>query len=184
MSEHRSLTALARRELEAHLRPGDLAVDATVGNGHDTLTLARATMPGGRVIGLDIQADALSAAQGHLEAAALTASVTLLQQGHEQLREAVPADWARRISAVVFNLGYLPGSDKQVTTRSATTLLALDQAETLLRPGGLLSVVAYRGHPGGLVEANAVAQWMTARAVPDRLTVHESAGPVLYLWRR
>lgn len=53
------------------------------------------------------------------------------------------------IRMVAFNLGYLPGGNKSIITASNTTVLALKAAESVLMPGGLISLVVYIGHPGG-----------------------------------
>ena len=69
-------------------------------------------------------------------------------------------EYAGQVTSIVFNLGYLPGSDKLIRTTPADTVAALNAAKTLLKPKGLLLVTAYRGHEGGLAEAEAVAHWM------------------------
>ncbi len=161
-------TALAHRIVASVLQPGEVAVDATVGNGHDTLFLARQVGPQGHVYGFDVQEEALARTRRRLEEAGLHERVTLLRRGHEYMTESVPATWHGRIGAVLFNLGYLPGgSDRSCITRPETTLPALDAALRLLRPGGVLTVVAYRGHPGGAEEAEAVRQWAETLD-PDR----------------
>jgi len=65
---------------------------------------------------------------------------------------------------VMFNLGYLPGDDHQLTTQSAETLVALEAAVRLIKPGGALSVICYPGHPAGGAEAVAVERWLTTQA--------------------
>jgi hypothetical protein len=151
--------AAAHRCVAAVVRSGDLAVDATAGNGHDTLFLAGLVGPGGRVAAVDAQAEAVTATRQRLAAAALSGRVLLHQGRHEELGDSVPGDWAGAVRGVLFNLGYLPGSDKALVTRPATTRAALAAALALLAPGGRLAVVAYPGHPGGADEAAAVATW-------------------------
>jgi len=178
------LTRLAQQLLAQALGPGDLAVDATAGNGHDTLWLAQRVSPDGQVYAFDIQAQALQATAQRLQAAMLGETVTLCHCGHELLLPQVPAHWQGRVSAITFNLGYLPGSDKQVTTLVGSTRQALGHALRLLKTGGALSVLAYRGHPGGQAEADAVAQWFEEHAGQLDCQVHESPGPVLYYCTR
>lgn len=177
-----SLTQVAQQRVSAVLYDGALAVDATVGNGHDTLFLAQQVGPGGHVWGFDIQRDALDAAAARLREHELAGRVTLLRAGHQSLSAELPASAHGRLAAVMFNLGYLPGGDKGTTTLPDTTLAALAAAARELAPGGLLSVLAYRGHAGGQAEADAVAVWLTGLA-PDRFRVEtiESPGPVLHL---
>ncbi len=90
--------------------------------------------------------------------------MTLLLHDHARIDELLPAGDRGRIAAVMFNLGYLPGSDHQLVTQSSSTLRALTIAWDWLRPGGILSVIAYPGHPGGLEETLAVCDWFDVQA--------------------
>lgn len=158
------LVQQAHAALGEILTAGDLAIDATVGNGHDTLFLARAVGAGGTVYGFDIQEAALDAAYRRLQDEGLAGRVSLYHAGHEAMAVVLPASVVGRVRAVMFNLGYLPGGDKARTTGIHTTLAALEQARSLLAPGGAISVLAYTGHPGGREEAEAVKAWAAALA--------------------
>lgn len=173
------LVTAAHRALAAVLRPGDVAVDATAGNGHDTAFLAQRVGRSGRVLAVDVQAAAITATEDRLQAAGLRERVELRRAGHEDLPVLVPGSWPGRVRAVVLNLGYLPGSERGLVTRPDTTRRALDAALSLLAPGGRLAVVAYPGHAGGEEEAESVAAWaggaapagnrVLARGRPNRL---------------
>lgn len=141
------------------LAPGDVAVDATIGNGHDTLALAQAVGEDGRVHGFDVQAPAFEQTRDRLRAEAVADRVALHEAGHEEMERHVPAAAHGTIGAVAFNLGYLPGSSSALTTTPETTLPALDAALGLLRPGGVITAVLYTGHEGGAAEAEAVQTW-------------------------
>jgi len=143
---------MAHRLLRERLRPGDLAVDATVGNGHDTEFLADCVGPSGRVIGFDVQPEAIEAARRKLDSHPW---VTLHRCGHERLDERV----SEPLHGVTFNLGYLPGGERAVITRPETTLTALTAAVELLADTGLITIVVYTGHDGGDAEAQAVETW-------------------------
>ncbi|KUK32527.1 MAG: Putative rRNA methylase [Thermoanaerobacterales bacterium 50_218] len=138
------------------LQEGDLAVDATAGNGHDTLFLARKVGPRGKVYAFDIQEEAILKTRERLRQAGLEDRVVLLQKGHERLREYVP----ERIKAAMFNLGYLPGGDHKIVTRPSTTLAALEQVLEILEEGGLVSIVVYRGHEGGTEEGKELCSFV------------------------
>jgi hypothetical protein len=153
--------------LEPRLAPGDAVVDATAGNGHDTLFLARRVLPGGRVVAYDMQAMAVASTRRRLEEAEVDLSgVTLITAGHETLNETLPAELRGRLRACMFNLGYLPGGDKQRITQVDTTLSALEQATENLAEDGVLTVVVYPGHDGGREEAASVESWMASLS-PD-----------------
>lgn len=129
------------------LHPGDLAVDATCGNGHDTLALATL---GAEVIGLDIQPEALTQTRLRLG----SRPATLLLHSHAPFP---PLPRAPRL--VVYNLGYLPGGDKSRTTQTETTLASVQEAYSLLAPDGALSITCYPGHPEGAREEAALMAW-------------------------
>jgi predicted methyltransferase len=152
----------SKKLLAQALGPGDAAVDATAGNGNDAVFLAGLVGPGGVVHCFDIQAEALTRTRARLEDAGLLQAARLYATGHEHLGDALPEAQRGRIKAVVFNLGFLPGGDASVVTRPETTLAALDASRELLDPGGVISVVCYTGHPGGLAEAQGVQAWCEA----------------------
>ncbi|WZO98839.1 class I SAM-dependent methyltransferase [Isosphaeraceae bacterium EP7] len=179
------LVNLAAEWAKRVLIEGDLAIDATVGNGHDTARLARLVGPAGRVLGFDIQAEALTRARKKLQAEGLEDRVHLILDSHANLATWVAPGARPRL--VVFNLGYLPGGDDTVTTKAASTLPALKAALDLLLPGGLLIVIVYTTREAGRVEARVVLEW--ARNIPptradvmrvEPLNTRESA-PVLLL---
>jgi ubiquinone/menaquinone biosynthesis C-methylase UbiE len=161
------LVARAQTFISQVLGPGDLALDATLGKGYDTLFLARTVGETGRVYGLDIQAKALETTRERLEHAGLANRVVLARADHGRLAGRLPPVPDEGIQAAMINLGYLPGSDKRVITRPDSTLKALAGLAVRLRPGGRLSVLAYTGHPGGLEEAEAVETWARALAPSD-----------------
>ncbi|MCW9078222.1 MAG: methyltransferase domain-containing protein [Gammaproteobacteria bacterium] len=182
MKPFQSLTALAQQAVREGLGDGALAIDATVGNGHDTLFLAGRVAPQGHVIGFDIQRLALEKTRARLFAAGLEAAATLHFCGHERMLEKIPPDWSGRVSAVMFNLGYLPGGDKTRITQAETTISALDQALALLSIGGLISLLLYRGHAGA--ETDAVLGWLDQLGPRYRIRSQDSPGPLLYLIER
>jgi len=157
------LTEHVHQILGSHLRHGDYAIDATAGNGHDTLFLAQTVGANGSVLAIDLQASAIEATRHKLTTVDTQAQIRLEQADHADLLEAEIERRSELAAAIVFNLGYLPGSDKSVQTRPAHTLRALDASAHLLHSGGRLCVTAYRAHPGGQDEAQAVENWMRAR---------------------
>jgi len=141
------------------LDEGEVAVDATVGNGHDTLALARSVGSGGRVFGFDVQAEAIEQTRARLASAEVDAAVSLVQDGHEEMERCLPEELAGKVGVVTFNLGYLPGSASDLTTTSETTIPALNASLRVLRPGGVVTIVLYTGHEEGTREAEAVDAW-------------------------
>ena len=141
----RSARFLARDVLNRTVAPGDAVVDATMGNGHDTLALCRAVGPSGRVYAFDIQPEAIASARALLRENGLEDRAAFFCDGHQSMKDHVP----EQVRAVVFNLGWLPGGNHAVTTRWETTREAVEQALALLLPLGVLVICAYPGHPEG-----------------------------------
>ena len=164
----RNARHLATQAMQALLRPGDIAVDATLGNGHDALMLAQAVGEGGQVYGFDVQAAAVAAATGRLAEAGLLHRARFLCAGHETMAQHVPAP----VRGIMFNLGWLPGGDKRITTRVETTLTAIRAALALLDVGGLLSVCVYPGHDEGDRERAEVAALLGALPVDAFSALH------------
>ena len=142
--------------LRSFLNKGDLAVDATCGNGHDTLLLVKLVGDSGTVWAFDVQEDAIKSTAKRLSEAGLAGRVKLIHGGHEKMTQHVSAP----VSAVIFNLGYLPGGDRSIITRPETTLAAFEQALELLHPGGIVAVTVYPGHDIG-AESSTVDAWAT-----------------------
>ncbi|MBC7963308.1 MAG: class I SAM-dependent methyltransferase [Steroidobacteraceae bacterium] len=154
----RGPVALSHLLMRSFVRPGDKAVDATCGNGHDTLLLAALTGSQGHVWGFDIQQQAIAETARKLVEAGLGGQVTLLHSGHEELATHL----AGPVRMVLFNLGYLPGGDRTLITRPETTAIALLQSLELLAAGGVVLVTIYPGHDGGDEERQAVDGWAAA----------------------
>lgn len=131
------------------VKKGDRVIDATCGNGFDTLLLAELTGSSGRVWAFDIQQKALDATAARLADAGGFNSVVLVHAGHET----ISAHCSEPVKAVVFNLGYLPYGDRTVVTRPESTLAGFEQSLAILAPGGVVIITLYPGHQGGREES-------------------------------
>lgn len=167
-------TQHAHEVVQSVVRPGETVVDATAGNGHDTLFLAQCVGERGRVVAFDVQEAAIASTRRRLADAGVGERVELWGESHASMARRV----APGVAAVMFNLGYLPGGDHGRITRTEETLPALAAAVSLLRPGGVVTVVCYPGHPGGEEEAAAVRIWAEARGAGILSPAHH-AGPFL-----
>lgn len=150
------LTEYVHLCLEQRLQNGDQVLDATAGNGYDTLKAAQLVSPNGRVVSVDIQADAIRATEQKLTQAKLTDLCEFHLGNHAELLKRLNGSF----DCILFNLGYLPGGNKAIISTPKNTLSALSQSHRLLKENGLLFVMAYRQHKGGQLEADQVEQWM------------------------
>ena len=147
------------------IQPGHSVVDATVGNGHDTLFLAELVGKTGQVIGFDVQIIAIERTRERLIGAGLEERCQLYNQGHETLDAVLASE--HELTAAIFNLGYLPNSDKSIITHAQTTITAIQAIMTRLAKGGRIVLVVYYGHDGGLAEKNQVQQFVATLPQED-----------------
>ncbi len=154
-------TELAHLFWNTYLQIGDTVVDATCGNGNDTLALAKLVIQKGQghIFSFDIQKIAIERSQKLLETS-LTPSqlekTTLIHASHTQFEEYLQGQY---ISLFAYNLGYLPKGDKALHTLSETTLESLNLAFKLLKPGGIISLMCYPGHKEGAIERDLLCEW-------------------------
>lgn len=142
------ITLLVHAYLDMVVGEGDTVVDATAGNGYDTVFLAQKVGPQGMVYAFDIQQNALTRTANLLEEDKLLSRVNLIGESHICISEHINVP----LAAAVYNLGYLPGGDHSIVTEAHTTCESIKQALALLKPGGLITVILYPGHPEGLRE--------------------------------
>jgi cyclopropane fatty-acyl-phospholipid synthase-like methyltransferase len=182
-----SLVNTAHDLIRDILSPGDTAIDATVGNGHDTVFLAEQVGPSGRVYGFDIQQAAIDSTREKFRQSELSDCLTLLLASHADMIEKIPVDLHDRINAIMFNLGYLPGGDKSVITLTDSTLAALTAASRILAVNGIITLLAYPGHQGGDQETDQVKIWCK-QLNPEQFkvstiysTAHKESAPRLFV---
>lgn len=184
------LVEQAHEALRAFLKAGDIVIDATVGNGYDTTFLAQQVGPSGSVYGFDIQPLALEVAGMVLKTRKCDAWCFLKLASHENMLELIPKKHQGKIAAAMFNLGYLPHGDKALVTQPESTARALDACLQLLKNEGVISILSYRGHPGGMDEFKRVQTWIGTHEDEVRILIQqnskhpESVGPFLWLLQK
>ncbi len=183
----RNALALSHEYVRKVVGSGDLVVDATAGNGHDTAFLAELAGPDGLVLAFDVQEDAIRRTRDRLETLCLLDRCRLFAEGHELFGERLDGIApGRPLAAVMFNLGYLPGADHALGTKAPTTIAALQQAMARLRPGGLATVALYYGGDSGFEERDAVLRFVEsidvhAFAVQKTEMVNSRSCPPIFL---
>lgn len=156
----KQILPFARSLLETAVIPGDIAVDATLGNGHDTLFLANLVGENGHVYGFDIQEEAVLNSRNRLAEKNLLNRVTFFNKGHEQISKCIPDEHYGKVSAAIFNLGYLPGGDKSIVTKPETTISAIEQLLYMMKPEAIIVLVIYHGHPEGAIERDRLLEFV------------------------
>ena len=151
------LLDLHKQFILTHLKEGDVCVDFTMGNGHDTEFLSKTVGKDGHVYAFDVQEQAVTSTAANLEKAGCDQNYTLILDSHHNVKKYVEGP----IKAGMFNLGYLPGSDKKITTMRETTMPAIEAAVDLLDHGGILLVAVYPGHAEGDAEGKMVQDYFS-----------------------
>lgn len=147
----RSTTQTALLFISQYLKPGDTAIDATCGNGHDTQALAE--MGAGKIYAFDVQEMAINNTRELLERENIPLdNIHLILDSHANMCNYIND----KVQVIVFNLGYLPTADKSVTTNTASTISAVSEAMKLIKKDGLICISMYSGHPGGQEEKQAL----------------------------
>ena len=145
----------ARRLLAETVLPGEIVVDATAGNGYDSLFLAEHVGEQGHVYAFDIQQAALTSTAKRL--GELTNRVSLILDSHENVDQYV----TKEIGGAMFNLGYLPnGEDLSIVTQPDSTIKAIHKLLNMLKVGGIISIIVYSGHTGGVNERDALLNYV------------------------
>ena len=151
------LLALQKYFILEHLKEGDIAVDFTMGNGHDTEFLSKTVGESGHVYAFDIQEQALSSTSDNLKNAGCPNNYSLILDSHHNVKKYVDVP----IKAGMFNLGYLPGGNKKITTMRETTMPAIEAAISLLDRDGILLIAVYPGHAEGDAEGKMVLDYFS-----------------------
>lgn len=142
--------------MNENVKEGDIVLDCTVGNGNDTLSLARLVGQTGKVYGFDIQKRAIDITLEQLTCENINNRVELIEDGHENIDFYIK----EKLNFIVYNLGYLPKGDKTIKTNKNTTLISLKKSLDLLNNNGIILITCYIGHEGGLDEKNVVEEFL------------------------
>ncbi len=137
------------------IKEDSIVADFTMGNGGDTCFLAE-LVPQGHVYAFDIQPQALENTKAKLDLAGHS-NCTLILDCHSKAYDYITGS----IDAGMFNLGYLPGFDKAITTKENTTLIAIDKAMNMLKKDGVLVINVYPGHEEGRIEGEKIGEMLS-----------------------
>lgn len=151
------ITAYTQHFIRQQVMPGDICIDATMGNGNDTVLLSRLAGENGRVLAFDIQKQALEHTEERLKKDDCPENYQLFLDSHENMAAYAEAE---TVSCITFNLGYLPGGDHSVATRADSSKRAVESGLTLLKKGGLMTICIYSGGDTGFQERDAMLSFI------------------------
>lgn len=137
------------------IKEGDTVVDATAGNGNDTLKLCKKTGENGKVFAFDIQKQALEETDKKLRQNGFF-NAELILDSHENMDSYITTP----VSAVIFNLGYLPGGDHSICTHADSSIKAIEKSLELISHNGFISITIYYGKNSGTEEKDGVMEYL------------------------
>jgi len=137
--------------LKQYISLDDVVIDATMGNGFDTLFLSRICK---KVYAFDIQEKAIFETGNKLKEQQIS-NVELILDTHEHINKYVD-----NYKVIIFNLGYLPNGNKSITTRTESTINALTSTLPKMPIDGFIQIVVYTGHDEGKNESNAITSFL------------------------
>lgn len=143
--------------IDSYIKKNDIVIDATVGNGNDTLYLCN-IVKNGKVFGFDIQSNAIKNTKTLLDKNNCN-NYELFLQSHSNMSNVLDS-YLGKISLVLFNLGYLPCGDKSITTNFESTIKAIDESIKLIHNMGMILVVIYPGHDNGHLESIKIHEYL------------------------
>lgn len=155
----KSILNYAHYLIQQSVTKGETVIDATCGNGNDTLFLSRLVEEDGHVLAFDIQDQAIDNTKNKLSEESCH-NVTVIQDSHENISKYIDPKLDGRIGGAIFNLGYLPQSNKEVITKPNSTVTALQEILKVLKKKGVVVLVIYHGHKGGKDEKSAVLDYV------------------------
>ncbi|MER0282543.1 methyltransferase domain-containing protein [Clostridioides difficile] len=146
------ITDINKFYLEKVISKGDIVIDATMGNGYDTMYLAEKVGEKGFVYAFDVQEEAIKSTSKKIEKEGYVDRVKLILDGHENMNKYIKEE----VSCVLFNLGYLPRAKHSIITKPDTTLKAIKLSLKMLKENGVISIAIYTGHDGGQEERDCI----------------------------
>ena len=147
------ITEWCHHFIREHVKEGDCCIDATAGNGNDTLVLCELVGETGKVIAFDIQEEAVANTKKRLAEHSVLERAQVLLESHVNMSRYAKLD---SVSCIVFNFGYLPGGDHELATRKESSITAIHEGLRLLKKGGIMSLCIYSGGDSGFEERDGI----------------------------
>lgn len=175
--------SIAHKLIQHRVCDAEIIVDATAGKGNDTLYFAENSLETAQIYAFDIQAFALDCTREKLKEKGLDKKVKLILDSHSNIKQYV----SQNVDVAIFNLGYLPGGNHEITTTVDTTIPAIKIIIQLLSVGGVVSITAYPGHENGNVEHTYLIEFLSKLPMKNytvscwSMINHTSTAPVVYL---
>lgn len=145
-----NITDLAHYIIENFVIDKNVAIDETLGNGGDCDFLSENFK---KVYAFDIQSKAIDEYKKRCKG-----NVTLICDSHSNIEEYIKEE----VDVAIYNLGFLPGGDKSITTKAESTLKSIESTLKILKSGGFAIIAVYVGHNEGLHESEELLKYASS----------------------
>lgn len=129
-----------------------IAADMTVGKGNDSKYILKNTQIE-KLYGFDIQKEA------EIESKNLIGKdprFIFHLASHDKIDKYIKEG----LDLAIYNLGYLPGGNKEITTKYQSTIKSLEKTLDLLNKDGIVILTIYPGHPAGKIESEKIEAYL------------------------
>lgn len=148
---------IIKRIISENVKSGDICIDATAGRGNDTVFLASLVGDTGHVTAFDVQEEAIESTKELLEKNNFSERADVFLESHSNMDKYFERE---TVSCITFNLGWLPKGDHKISTKKETSLKAIEKGLTLLKKGGIMTIIIYYGRDSGFEERDAVLEYL------------------------
>lgn len=153
-----SVLNIVNKLIDENIFEKNIVVDATLGNGFDSVKLLKKIGPQGKLYAFDVQEEAIeNALVNFKEEGLLQYNYQIYNKSHDKI-DLINEE----VDFIIYNLGYLPGGDKSITTKKETTIRSISKGLEILKPNGLMVIVSYHGHIAGKEEKLALEDFLTS----------------------
>lgn len=142
-----AVSILSHNIIKEYVKNKNVAIDATLGNGYDCDFLSSCFK---KVYAFEIQKEAC---EKYIDK---NNNVIIINESHHKIDKFINEE----VDCVCYNLGYLPGGNKEITTLAETSLKSIQLSLNLLSKNGIISIAIYRGHNEGMEEKNCIIKYL------------------------
>lgn len=152
-------TELVKEVMRRVIKENDLCIDATLGDGNDSLYMYNLNA---KVMSFDIQDEAITSSRNLFLENNIKLDdnkrIKFILDSHSNIDKYLNEN--DKIKFATFNLGYLPSGDKSIITKYDSTISAIDKILNYLDKDGVISIICYYEHDGGLEEKTHVDDYL------------------------
>lgn len=132
-----------------------IAADMTVGNGNDIYKIVKTVDKKSEILGFDISEIAIENTKNLLKEFKNN-NIQIIKDSHKNIFKHIN----KKLDLVIYNLGYLPKGNKDITTDYVTVIKSLEYVLNFLNINGIVIITFYPGHSSGKLESIEIEKYL------------------------